>query len=438
MKTEIGVRREDINKWERRVPLIPSHARELAGALPVEIRVQPSAIRIFTDEDYRLSGIRVEDDISPCPLILAIKEIPVERLEKNKVYVFFSHTAKGQCHNMPMLKKMMEFGCTIIDYEKMVDDKGRRVLFFGDFAGHAGMIDTFWALGRRLALEGIANPFTVLEPTHRYASLVEAKETVGKAAWKTIREGLPKELGPLVVGFFGYGHVSQGAQKIMEIFPTETVRPSDLPRLFEKGRDSSRILYKVVFKEEDMVEPLTAGKSFDLQDFYNHPQDYRPIVEKYIPYLTALVNGIYWTPKFPKYVTKTFLKGLYGPGSKPRLRVIGDITCDVDGSIESTVQATDPENPVYVYDPGRDKAILGFEGRGPVVLAVYNLPAELPLESSTYFSGVLKSYIPAIVHADFGVPFEKCGLPDVLRRAVILYRGELTPDYAYLGSCLPK
>jgi alpha-aminoadipic semialdehyde synthase len=188
-----------------------------------------------------------------------------------------------------------------------------------------------------------------------------------------------------------------------------------------------------VFKEEDMVEPLVQGQPFDLRDYYDNPQKYRPVVEGLVPYLTALVNGIYWAPKYPKFITKSFLKKLYGGAARPRLRVIGDITCDINGSIESTVEATDPENPVYVYDPLVDKAASGFEGTGPVVLAVYNLPAELPLEASTYFSGILKEYVPALARADFRAAFKDCGLPDVLRRAVILYRGQLTPDYAYLG-----
>jgi hypothetical protein len=114
--------------------------------------------------------------------------------------------------------------------------------------------------------------------------------------------------------------------------------------------------------------------------------------------------------------------------------VVGDITCDINGSIECTVQPTDSEAPVYVYDPAADRAIMGFEGRGPVVLAVYNLPAELPLEASTYFSGKLKDHVPAIAAADFAGPFESSGLPDVLRRAVIVFRGELAPDYAYLAK----
>jgi alpha-aminoadipic semialdehyde synthase len=176
------------------------------------------------------------------------------------------------------------------------------------------------------------------------------------------------------------------------------------------------------------------AKPFDLQDYYANPENYRPMVEKVIPYLTAIVNGIYWTPKYPKFVTKSFLKTLYGSGSRPKLRVVGDITCDINGSLECTVQATDSENPVYVYDPAADEPLMGFVGNGPAVLAVYNLPAELPLESSTYFSGTLKEHVPAVAAARFDKPFAECGLPDVLRRAVILYRGELVPDYAYLGK----
>jgi len=436
MTCKIGIRREDINKWEKRVPLIPSHVRELAEKHGLEFRVQPSTIRVFADADYRADGVAVEESLSPCRVVLALKEIPLELIERNKVYVFFSHTAKGQSQNMPMLRRMMDLGCTVIDYEKMIDEQGRRVLYFGNYAGHAGMVDTLWALGRRLEGEGLANPFTTLEPTHRYQSLVEAKEAVGKLAWKIVRGGLPRELGTVVFGFFGYGHVSQGAQEIFDILPVETVRPADVPRLVESGAGAPGRLYKAVFREEDMVKPLDPAKPFDLQDFYQNPQAYRPVTEEVVPYLTALVNGIFWTPKFPKYVTKAFLKRLYGGGARPRLKVVGDITCDINGSIECTVRPTDSEDPVYVFDPEKDAAIPGFAGNGPAVLAVYNLPAELPLESSTYFSAKLKDHVPAMAAADYEARFEACGLPDVLRRAVIVYRGGLAPDYAYLAKSL--
>ena len=115
MNTKVGIRREDVKIGEKRVPLIPSHARELADRYPIDFRVQSSTIRVFTDADYRLSGIPVEEGLSPCPIVLALKEIPLELIEKGKAYFFFSHTAKGQDQNMPMLKRMMDLGCTIID-----------------------------------------------------------------------------------------------------------------------------------------------------------------------------------------------------------------------------------------------------------------------------------------------------------------------------------
>ncbi len=166
----------------------------------------------------------------------------------------------------------MDLGCTVIDYEKMVDEKGRRVLYFGNYAGHAGMIDMLWTLGQRLEAEGVANPFTMLHPTHYYQSLVDAREAVGKLGWKLAKEGVPPALSPLVFGFFGYGHVSQGAQEIFDLLPVENVRPADIPKLFEDGGKVHRNLYKAVFHEEDMVRPIDAGKAFDLQDYYDHPQ----------------------------------------------------------------------------------------------------------------------------------------------------------------------
>jgi alanine dehydrogenase len=434
MNKIIGIRREDISKWERRTPLIPAHARDLVRNHPFEIRVQPSETRIFRDDDYRLAGLSVEEGLSPCRIVLAIKEIPLEKLEKDKVYIFFSHTTKGQPANMPMLKRLMELGCTLIDYEKMVDEKGRRVLYFGNYAGHAGMVDTLWALGRRLQEEGIENPFAALGRAHTYANLTDLKESVGELAWRIGKEGLPPGLSPLVFGFLGYGHVSQGAQEVFDILPFEDVSPRDVPRLFQAKADGSHLVFKAVFKEEDMVEPIDPAAAFELQDYYQNPQNYKPVVESLVPYFTVLLNCIFWTPKYPRFVTKAFLKELYGGPEPPRLRVIGDITCDVKGSIESTVRATDIENPVFVYDPLNDRAEPGFKGVGPAVLAVYNLPAELPLESSTYFSGRLKEYVPALARADFEGAFAECGLPDVLKRAVILYRGGLTPDYAYLND----
>ncbi|MBN2198864.1 MAG: hypothetical protein JW747_03350, partial [Candidatus Aminicenantes bacterium] len=157
---------------------------------------------------------------------------------------------------------------------------------------------------------------------------------------------------------------------------------------------------------------------------------------RYLPYLTVLVNCIYWEPRYPRFVTIPDLKNLFLRNGQPRLRVIGDITCDVNGSVECTVKCMDPDSPVYVYDLQEDRAADGFLGTGPVILAVYNLPAEMPLESSTSFSRVLKDFLPSLAGGGFGGRFSECRLPEPLKRAVILHRGELTPAYARMKDYL--
>ncbi len=433
----VGIRREDINPWEKRAPLIPAHVRELRESAGLEFRVQSSSIRVFGDADYLREGARITDDLSPCQVVFALKEIPPELLEPGKTYVFFSHTIKGQPHNMPMLRALMDRGCSLIDYERVTDDQGRRLLFFGRQAGHAGMIDTLWSLGYRLLVEGVKTPFSLIRQTHTFRSLVEARELVCHVGGHIERDGLPEAIVPCVFGFLGYGHVSQGAQEIFDLLPHEDIAPRDLAAFVRAGRFSRNKVYKVVFKEEDMVRPVRPGAAFDLQDYYRHPENYAPVLEDLVPYLTVLVNGIYWTPRYPRFVTKPFLRRLYGGPQSPRLRVVGDITCDIDGSMECTVKATDPKNPVYIYDPMEDEPLIGFQGRGPAVLAVYNLPAELPLESSVFFSGALKEFVPAIAGADYGRgAVEETGLPLPVRRALIVLRGKLTPDFEYLDAAV--
>jgi alpha-aminoadipic semialdehyde synthase len=438
-KINLGVRREDKNPWERRVPLVPVHARELLRQLPLEITIQPSSIRVFSDEDYRREGVRVSEDLSPCSVVLAVKEIPEDLFLDERAYVFFSHTIKGQPHNMPMLKRLVERRDTLIDYEKITDEKGRRLVFFGRQAGLAGMIDTLWALGRRLGLEGKKSPFGEIRQTINYSSLVEAKEAIQKVGWEIHNHGLDASLVPLVVAFLGYGHVSQGAQEIFDLLPFEELEPGRVKDLFKKGHYSDKKVYKTVFKEEQLVAPKRGRPAFDLQDYYHHPENYRPALEGFLPYFTVLVNAIYWAPQYPRFVTKKALRKLWGGSTLPRLRVIGDITCDIDGSIESTVKSTEPNEPVFTYDVEKDEARDGFTGKGPAMMAVDNLPAEIPLESSVFFSQTLMPFIPGLVGADYRTEFSRCGLPAELKRATILYRGEFTLDFAYMREFIsPK
>ncbi len=432
MPHTIGIRREDMYSWERRTPLVPRDAKELQESHGLRIIVQSSPKRVFSDDDYRRAGIEVQDDLADCPVIFGIKEVPLEVFEPGKTYVFFSHTIKGQPYNMPMLRRIIELGCTLIDYERVTDENGRRLIFFGNYAGLAGMIEALWALGRRLAAEGIATPLSKVKRALEYPDLETAKAELRAVGEEIARDGLPREISPLVVGFAGYGNVSRGAQEILSLFPVEEVSPVELPKM---GEGSNRRVYKVVFREEDMVEPIEPGAEFDLQDYYAHPERYRGVFERYLPHLDVLMNCIYWEPRYPRLVTKEWVRKNY-PGA--RLRVIGDISCDVEGAIEATVKATEPDDPVYVYDPVHDRALPGLEGDGPVIMAVEILPTELPRESSTHFSSVLKGYVPAIAGADYGVDFSVLDLPPEIKRAVIVHRGRLTAGYRYLEGFLRK
>jgi alpha-aminoadipic semialdehyde synthase len=174
---------------------------------------------------------------------------------------------------------------------------------------------------------------------------------------------------------------------------------------------------------------------FDLQEYYSHPERFKGIFDRYLPYLDVLVNCIYWEERYPRLITKTQAREMY-VDQQARLKVIGDISCDVEGAIECTVKATEPDEPVFVYDPSTDKAIDGVEGNGPVIMAVEILPTELPRESSTYFSGVFKDYIPAIASADYEVSFDGLELPAEIKRAIVVHRGKLTPDYTYIEKYL--
>lgn len=430
----IGIRREDKSRWEARVPLVPPAVRRLSHDHGVQFQVQTSPTRVFPDDDYRAAGAAIVDELSTCGIILGVKEIPVGCFEPGKTYVFFSHTIKRQPANMPMLRRIVELGCTLIDYEKIVDDQGQRLVFFGRYAGLAGMIDTLWALGQRLQHEGVDSPLASIRPAHEYGDLEQARREIAQVGERIERDGLPPAIQPLICGFAGYGHVSQGAQEILDLLPVREVEPDELAGV----EPTPRQCYKVVFREEHLVERIGKGEAdktgFQLQEYYDHPERYRSRFFPYVQHLAVLVNCIYWDPRYPRLITRGQLRELFAAGQRPRLRVIGDITCDIDGSVECTVKATEPDNPVYVYDPDTEEARSGVAGNGPVVLAVDFLPCELPVDASNYFSSSLSPLMPGLARADFRGALEQSGLPPELRRATIVYKGKLTEPYRYLES----
>ena len=431
---KIGIRYEDKYKMERRVALVPDHVKQLVDK-GVEVEVVRSEKRIFSDEEYAAVGAVLVDEVTDSDIVLGVKEMPVGYFKKDKTYIFFSHTIKGQAYNMPLLQNMIDSGASLIDYEKIEDDQGRRLIFFGRFAGLAGMINSLWSLGQRWQRMGIDTPFLKIEQTHHYNSLEEAKSVVEEVGRFIEETGLPESISPLVIGLTGYGNVSKGAQEILDLLPVEEIDPDQLATRLSENSLSNKIIYKTVFKEEDLSKPLDSSKAFDLQEYYNHPERFESQFEQYVPHLTVLMNCMYWDARYPRIITKDYLEKLFKKGS-PKLTVIGDVTCDPDGSIEALHKGTEIEDPVFVYNPFTRKPTMGFEGEGLLIMGVDILPSELPRESSQTFSDALIGFLPDLVLADLNVPFDELKIPAPLKRAMILYKGELTPDYTYLKEYL--
>ena len=430
----VGIRREDKDIWEARVPLVPRDVERLVREERMALTVQPSARRVFSEDAFAGAGALVDEDLSACQIVLAVKEIPTAFFRPHATYVFFSHTHKGQAYNMDMLRRMMELGCSLIDYECITDDQGVRLIAFSRFAGIAGAVDALWALGLRLDWEGIEpNPFAALHPTHVYGSLDAVLAAVHEAGARIGTLGLPRALQPFVVGVTGYGRVAQGAQEVIDALGAVDLAPDELHTLAtaQAARDT---VYKSVFHERDMVQPKDAARPFDLEEYLHHPELYRSIFARWLPMLSVLINGVYWDESYPRLITKADIGELWARQRRPRLAVIGDISCDLEGSIEITVKETHCGQPCYVVDPQSGAVSDGVGGVGPVVLSVGNLPCEVSREASEAFSAVLSGFMPALVQADLTRPYDQLELPPELKRALILQGGELTPDYAYMSK----
>ncbi|NBC66086.1 MAG: hypothetical protein GVY07_10595 [Bacteroidetes bacterium] len=426
----LGIRHEDKYKFERRTPIIPEHVSELTEN-GVSVTVEHSGKRIFSDQEYKESGAIIVDELSDSDLIFGVKEMPEDYFQKGKAYVFFSHVIKGQPYNMPMLKSIIENGATLIDYEKIENRDGRRLIFFGRYAGLAGMINTLWTTGQRYKELGIHSPLSGLKQTFQYDSLDDARKSIKKAAKKISQSGLPPAMKPLVTAVTGDGNVSKGAMEILDLLPGSYISAEDLK---SGDFDDDQDIIKVNLLVDDYMISKE-DRPFDLQHYINNPEHYESSIEEYLPNINVFVNGIYWDENYPRLITKDWLLRKNQTGEL-NLKVIGDITCDIHGSVECTETATAIGDPVFVYDPVRDSYQMGFEGSGIAVMAVDILPSELPKEASIHFSKALKPYLKTMAEADFSVSYQELSLPDPIKNAVIVHRGKLTPNYSYLDSYL--
>ena len=428
---KLGIKRETKNRWEARVPLNPMAVEKLISK-GFEVIVQPSTLRIYRDEEFKKVGAIISEELAECDLILGVKEILNEELIPGLPHLFFSHLIKGQDYNMPMLQHILDNKITLFEYEKIVDKKGRRLVFFGEFAGNAGMIDTLWGLGQRLKLHnGIETPFLKVRRAFDYESVKEAIEHL-KIIGKEIEEnGLPDEITPLNIFMLGYGHVAYGCRKILNALPIIEIDPDKLIENQKIYRDNK--IYLSTFKEKHLAERKD-GSAFVLQHFFENCSEYKSRFAQYLPYCSVYMNTIYWDTDCPVYLKRSDLKKIQGENQK--LIIIGDITCDINGSVQATVKATYPDDPIFIYDAKTGKATDGLLGEGFADMTVDNLPCEFSKEASDYFSKTLEPFIEKMLLCECDKSIEETDLPDEIKSACITHQGKLQPEFGYLEEFL--
>ncbi len=428
---KLGIMKETKNKWERRVALNPEAVKTLVEK-GFEVVIQPSDIRIYTQDEYEKAGAVFSEDLSDCDFISGVKEIPIDKIIPGIPHLFFSHTIKGQDYNMPLLQKFLDTKTTLLDYERIVNKDGKRLVFFGKFAGNAGMIDTLWGAGQRLLKQnGIETPFLKVKQSYEYSSLENALEELKVIGEEISTNGLPEELAPFNIMLLGYGHVARGCREVLETLPIEYIQPEELEKL--KGNYSNKKLYVVVFKEHHLAARKD-GSDFDLQHYFKNGKEYKSIFAPYIKHTSIYVNAIYWTPDYPVFLPREELKKVQGKDQK--MIIIGDITCDINGSVEPTVKATYPDKPVFVYNAETSEIQDGFEGEGFADCAVDNLPCEFSREASDSFSAALMPFMEATLLNDYSKQIKDSDLPFEIRKACIAHNGKLEDEYKFLEKYL--
>lgn len=449
MKNTIAIRREDLSKrGEKRVAVTPKLAHQLSSAgfnLLVQPQYHPvegTLKRAFADAKYVEAGAQVQEDISEASVVFGLKEIAIDAIETGKTYLCFSHTHKGQVKNKPMLKAFMDHKTTLMDYELVTHENGARVITaFTFFAGYAGMIDTLWTVGKRYAMAGIDHPFSKVPQSIEKEDLGLIKGMLADIGEEIKANGTPESLPPFINLILGTGKTSTGSQEIFDILPVEEIGLDQLQEVFENG-DRKKV-YKCVLGITEMFR-LKAQASVDATTYtgwnvrekeghyFNHPEDFEGNLDVSLPYASILMNCILWGPEFPRTMSKEWTKAYWA--QYQTLQAIGDITCDPNGSIEFSKE-TWIDNPTYIYNPATGTSQDGFEGEGIAVMAVTNLPCEFSADASEDFSSNIQSIAAGVADANYDAhTVAESGLPAEFARSVILWKGELTEEYAYMAE----
>ena len=398
-KTRLGIAREGKVPPDFRVPLTPKQCKLVELKFPhVEVVVQPSPIRTFTDDLYSAEGIAVQEDLSDCDVIMGVKEFKTNDLIPNKKYIFFSHTIKKQPYNRGLLQDILQKKIQLIDYEVMKNKSGKRLIGFGRYAGIVGCYNGFRALGLKKEL------FT-LKKASECENRVELEEELKKIV-------LPANTKIVLTGF---GRVGYGAREIMDMLPIMEVSPDEFLNETYDEPIFTHLEVEDYFARKD-------GSEFDKKDFYSNGGEYKSVFGQYARAADMYIACHFWSSTSPIILDNEELKA---PDS--RLKVVADISCDVAGPIASTIRSSSIAEPIYGYNP-QTEAEEDFMKAGAIaVMAVDNLPCELPKDASEDFGNeLIKHIFPALFSED----------PDnIIGRATeTTSEGELSEYFSYLND----
>lgn len=392
---KFGIIKERKNPPDRRVVFTPDELVRLQTEHPEAIiKVESSDIRFFTDEEYANKGITVAEDISDCDVFFGVKEIPVDYLIPNKKYFFFSHTIKKQTHNRKLLQAILEKNIELYDHETIVDANNKRLIGFGRYAGIVGAYNGFRGFGIKYDL------FTLAK-----AETLKSKEDL---IVRLKRQVLP----PIKIVLTGHGKVGMGAKEILDGMKVKQVSVDDF--LNKKYSEA-------VYTQIDVLDynKRLDGKQLDNTDFYKNPQDYTSNFERFSKVADIFMAGHFHGNNAPDILTRDMLNA---PDCK--IKVVADISCDVDGPIACTIKASTIADPFFGYLPFENKEVHHTHPGSIMVMSVDNLPCELPKDASEGFGEMFMEHvIPAFFNND------KDG---ILQRAKITENGKLTPRFAYL------
>ena len=402
---KIGIIRESKKPPDKRTPLSPQQCRNLVNKYSdLEIIVQSSNVRCFKDEEYLEEGIPVQDYLSKCDVLLGIKEADRYELNSGKTYMFFSHTIKKQEHNKELLRTILRENLRLIDYELFTDKNGVRILGFGRFGGLVGAYNGLRAFSLRL---GNNAP----KPAYRYSGLNELKNEAGNFGTPAIR-----------IAVTGGGRAAHGAMELLEAAGVKRVQVEDF--LNKPGFDFP--VY-VQLEPEHYVKRKGSSsseqqQSFEEKHFFNNPDQYKNNFERFLPHTDMLISAAFWDPRAPVLFTPEHVKN-----SDFSIKVIADITCDINGSIPTTRRASTIEKPFYDYDRETGELAKPFSNENNItVMAVDNLPGELPRDASAEFGEMLSAKVIPELLGD-----EPSGM---IEKATITLKGELTENFSYLDE----